>query len=233
MIRIKEIMADAMHLFYPHICTGCGSDLLSKNDLLCLDCIKELPHTNFACYENNPIEKVFTGRIRISAAHSEFYFSKGQLIQQLIHQLKYKSNIDIGIYLGEIMGNTLVRSKRFSQIDYLIPLPLYPDKEARRGYNQAGVICSGIYNSTNIPVMTGNVIRRRPTETQTRKHRVERWQNVEGSFIINDAGSLAGKHVLLVDDVITTGATLEACGQVILQVPGSSVSLCSLAHASK
>ena len=233
MTPLKNILADAWHLFYPHICTGCGSDLINKDNLLCINCIDELPHTDFALHENNPIEKIFTGRIKIRAAHSEFYFSKGQLVQQLIHLLKYKSDKEIGYYLGEIMGNSLLKGSRFSNIDYLIPLPLYPDKEFKRGYNQAEVICQGTSKSTQIPVMVNNVVRQRPTETQTRKHRTERWQNVDGSFIIKNPAALTGKNVLLIDDVITTGATLEACGQVILQIPGTSVSFASLAHASK
>jgi ComF family protein len=226
MVSVKNLLADALHLFYPHVCTGCGSDLIEKDVLLCINCINELPHTNFALYEDNPIEKVFTGRINIKAAHSEFYFSKGQLIQHLIHLLKYKNNKEVGFYLGEIMGNTLLKSGRFSNMDYLVPLPLYADKEFKRGYNQAEVICQGISSSTRVPVLVNNVIRQRPTETQTRKHRAERWQNVEGSFIIKDPSKLRGKNVLLVDDVITTGATLEACGQVILQVPGDNHQFC-------
>ena len=233
MIPIKNILLDAFHLFYPHTCTGCGSDLINKNNLLCINCIHELPHTNFALYENNPIEKIFTGRIKIKAAHSEFYFSKGQLIQHLIHQLKYNNNREIGYYLGEITGNSLLKSNRFSNIDYLIPLPLYADKEFKRGYNQAEIICRGMQTTTQIPVMVNNVVRQRPTETQTRKHRAERWQNVAGSFTIKNPAALTGKNILLVDDVITTGATLEACGQVILNIPGASISFASLAHASK
>jgi ComF family protein len=233
MIPVKSILKDALHLFYPYICTGCGSDLISKNSLLCINCIDELPHTNFVLYENNPIEKIFTGRIKIRAAHSEFYFSKGQLVQHLIHLLKYNNNKEIGQYLGEIMGNSLLKGNRFSNIDYLIPLPLFADKEFKRGYNQAEIICRGIYTSTQIPVMINNVVRKYATETQTRKHRTERWQNVDGSFIIQDPAKLTGKNVLLVDDVITTGATLEACGKLILEIPGTSVSFASLAHASK
>lgn len=233
MITLKNIFADTLHLFYPHICTGCGSDLIGKDSLLCIQCINDLPHTHFADYPNNPIEKVFAGRIPFEAAHSEFYFSKGQLLQQLIHLLKYKNNREIGHYLGELMGNSLLRSNRFSHIDYLVPLPLFAEKEFKRGYNQAAIICNGIQAATQIPVMTKNVIRRHATETQTRKHRAERWQNVADSFMILDPASITGKNILLVDDVITTGATLEACGQVILQVPGTMISFAALAHASK
>jgi len=233
MLSVKNIFADALHLFYPHICSGCGSDLLGKDNLLCIHCIYDLPFTRFESHPNNPIEKIFMGRMPVQAAHSEFYFSKGQLVQHLIHLLKYKNNKEIGHWLGELMGNSLLQGGRFSKIDYLVPLPLYPDKEFRRGYNQAEVICNGIHAATGIPVMTKNVIRQRPTETQTRKHRAERWQNVDGSFSIQDPETLKGKNILLVDDVITTGATLEACGRLILKVPGSSISLAALAHASK
>ena len=163
MLSVKDLFADTLHLFYPHTCTGCGSDLLSKESLLCIRCINDLPHTNFAFYKNNPIEKIFTGRLPFIAAHSEFYFSKGQVLQHLIHQLKYKNNKEIGHYLGELMGNSILKSPRFANIDYLVPLPLYADKEFKRGYNQAAIICNGIYASSKIPVMLKNVIRKRPT----------------------------------------------------------------------
>ena len=230
---IKNLLADALHLFYPHYCTGCGSDLLAKDNLLCLHCLASLPHTHFALFENNYVENIFRGRMPVKAAHSEFYFSKGQLVQQLIHLLKYKANKEIGYFLGEIMGNSLLSGSRFSNIDYVVPLPLYPDKEFKRGYNQAALICHGISAVTNIPTMENNIIRQHPTETQTRKHRSERWLNVDGSFAVKTISSIIGKNILLVDDVITTGASLEACGQAILNVAGTSLSIAALAHATK
>lgn len=230
---IKNLLADTLHLFYPHYCTGCGSDLLAKDNLLCLHCLASLPHTHFALFENNYVENIFRGRMSVKAAHSEFYFSKGQLVQQLIHLLKYKANKEIGHFLGEIMGRSLLSGSRFSNIDYVVPLPLYPDKEFKRGYNQAALICHGISAVTNIPTMENNIIRQRPTETQTRKHRSERWLNVDGSFAVKTISSIIGKNILLVDDVITTGASLEACGQAILNVAGTSLSIAALAHATK
>jgi ComF family protein len=230
---LKNIANSAVHLFYPHICTGCGSDLLEEDNLLCLKCIHDLPHTNFAGFEGNPVEKYFWGRLPVTAAHSEFYFSKEFLLQHLIHQLKYKGNTQIGYYLGELMGKTMLSSYRFHSIDALIPLPLYPDKEHKRGYNQAAVICNGISSVMNVPVLNGNVIRQRPTETQTRKHRTERWENVKGSFRLVNEKSLLNKHLLLVDDVITTGATLEACGHAILQIEDVKLSIATLAYAAK
>ncbi|MEO7266122.1 MAG: phosphoribosyltransferase family protein [Ferruginibacter sp.] len=228
-----KILSDAIHLFYPSVCVGCGSDSIIKNQLLCLSCINKLPRTGFAKLPGNALEKIFLGRLPLSAAHSEFYFAKGKLVQHLIHQLKYKSNADVGIYLGEMMGNTLLHSERFSNLDYLIPLPLFPDKEFKRGYNQAEIICTGMSRIMNVPVLKNIVCRQHATETQTRKHRTERWENVAESFIVKDPDKLSGKKLLLVDDVVTTGATLEACGQVILQANASSLSIATLAKASK
>jgi len=229
----KTILSDTLHLFYPHLCTGCGSDLLQEDNILCLRCITNLPHTNFAQHANNPIEKIFWGRISLVAAHSEFYFAKESLIQHLIHQLKYKGNQEVGIYLGELMGRSLLNSNRFKNIDYLIPLPLFPDKERTRGYNQAAVICRGLSGIMNVPVLSGKVTRQRFTETQTKKHRTERWENVADSFMLNDKEKLQGKNILLIDDVITTGATLEACGHSIMQAAEVNLSIATLSMAIK
>ncbi len=231
--RLKNIFSSTLHLFYPHLCTGCGSDLLKEQNLLCIKCMHNLPHTNFAVFANNQIEKDFWGRIPLTAAYSQFYFSKEFLIQHLIHQLKYKGDTKIGFYLGEMMGKTLLNSNRFSTIDALIPLPLFADKEHKRGYNQATVICNGISAVMNIPVLNNAVIRQQATQTQTRKHRTERWENVKDSFKVAKANEISGKHLLLVDDVVTTGATLEACGHVILQVANVKLSMATLAYAVK
>lgn len=220
-------------MFFPNICQGCGSDKLHNQQILCLHCISVLPKTGFENLENNPLEKIFTGRIQLSAAWSQYYFTKGKLIQQLIHLFKYKQQSAIGSYLGEIMGESLLSSSRLPAFDYLVPLPLFADKEFKRGYNQAEIICKGISNTTSIPLHTNNVVRKRATQTQTRKHRTERWENVAGSFHVKSPEKIHGKHILLVDDVVTTGATLEACGQVILDAGASSLSFATLAIAGK
>ena len=233
MSKLLPIIAHALHLFYPHSCTACGHDVLDKDALLCMKCIHQLPHTHFAAQENNPVEKIFFGRLSLTAAHSEFYFSKASIMQQLIHQLKYKGNTEIGFHLGEWLGQSLLASHRFNGLDAILPLPLYPDKERKRGYNQAAVICEGISAVRRVPVLKNKVIRQRHTDTQTKKHRAERWQNVDGSFIVLDKPALAGKNVLLVDDVITTGASLEACGAALMAVPNLTLSIATLAIASK
>jgi ComF family protein len=226
------ISTSLFHLFYPHNCIGCGSDILENENFLCLECINNLPHTHFAMHANNPVEKIFWGRVAITAAMSEFYFSKASIIQNLIHEFKYKGNKKIGLYLGSLIGESLLNSNRF-HIDAIIPLPLFEKKEKKRGYNQAEILFNGISEVMNIPIIKNNVIRIIPTETQTKKHRAERWQNVEKSFTVLQPEYLEGKHILLVDDVITTGATLEACASEILKVNNVSLSVATLAKATK
>jgi ComF family protein len=233
LINLKELLRGFLHLFYPHVCKGCGSDVIEDENLLCLQCINNLPYTNFSVHANNPVEKIFWGRLPLTAAMSEFYFAKGTVIQRLVHEFKYKGNKDVGMYLGAMMGSSLISNNRFKKIDALIPLPLYADKEHKRGFNQANILCEGIAEMMNIPVIKGNVIRKRFTQTQTKKHRQERWQNVEGSFKVDNIAQLKDKHLLLVDDVITTGATLEACGKEILIIDNVKLSVATLAYAFK
>lgn len=230
---ILSLLKDVSRLFYPVICPGCGNELFNQNSNLCLKCITQLPHTGFANFNNNPIEKIFSGRLPLLAAHSEFYFTKNSIIQFLMHELKYKGNKEMGLYLGKLLGESLLKSQRFKEFDYLVPLPMHPVKEFKRGYNQAEIICNGISSSTNIPVLIKKVLRNKQTETQTRKHRTERWQNVYDSFLVEEPESLYNKKIILVDDVITTGATLEACGINILKIKGATLGIAAVAYASK
>lgn len=233
MLLLCDFLKNTLHLFYPHNCTGCGNDLLPEKEMLCLSCLSALPYTKFEKFTGNPVEKIFYGRLAILAAHSEFYFSKGQLIQHLLHQLKYNNNKNIGRYLGKILGNHLLESGRFLRPDYLVPLAMSAKKEFKRGYNQATIICEGIAEVLHTPLLSSNIVRTRTPETQTKKHRAERWENVEGSFAVTNSTQLEGKHILLVDDVLTTGATLEACCNSLKAIPGISISIATLAFASK
>lgn len=220
------------HLLYPHICIGCGSDVIDHENFLCLHCIQDLPHTNFAMHANNPLEKKFWGRLALSSATSEFYFSKRTITQNIVHEIKYNGNKNAGRYFGNLIGKSLLNSNRFN-IDVIIPLPLFEKKEKMRGYNQSEILCNGIAEIINKPVIKNNVTRKVFTETQTKKHRTERWKNVENTFHVIDPQVLEGKHILLVDDVVTTGATLEACGTEILKIKNILLSAATLAMATE
>jgi ComF family protein len=232
-VYLKNTISSLTNLFFPKLCSGCGNDLFGDEEILCISCIDKLPATNFHLHANNPVEKIFWGRLPLVMASSYLYFTKDSLLQHLLHSFKYNGNKDIGFYFGRCMGKAFLQSNRFNGIDALIPLPLHPRKEKKRGYNQATVLCNGIADIMQIPVLTTAVIRPTATETQTHKNRIRRWQNIEGKFLMNDTNSILNKHVVLVDDVVTTGATLESCGQELLRADGVRLSIATLAYTSK
>jgi ComF family protein len=230
MVKVQSAFSDLLHLFFPHNCTGCGSDILGDDQMLCLHCLSDLPVTSFFQNPGNPVESTFYGRLPVRNAAAAYFFTKDSLLQHLIVQLKYRGNKEIGFYLGKILGRLIIQSDRFSEIDVMVPLPLNPKKEKKRGYNQATAICKGIADIWNKPVIENIVIRNVFTETQTHKGRISRWENMDGVFAVTDSSLLQGKHTLLVDDIVTTGATLEACGAEILKIPGTTLSLATLAY---
>lgn len=179
-------------------------------------------------HAGNPLEKKFWGRLPLASAMSELYFSKDSIVQNMIHEFKYRGNKDAGRYFGNLIGRSLLNSNRFN-VDVIVPLPLFIRKEKMRGFNQAEILCNGIGEIIKKPIVKKNVMRSIFTESQTKKRRIERWRNVEGIFYINDPKSLEGKHILLVDDVITTGATIDACGSEILKVADTTLSVASFA----
>jgi len=233
MHTLKNIANDFSHLFFPHVCAGCGTDILSADALLCIYCFYQLPVTNFHLYASNPVEKIFYGRLLVENASSYCYFTKNSLIQRLISQIKYKGNKELGYFAGKLMGESLMPNNRFDNIDVIVPLPLFAAREKRRGYNQAAVLCDGISALTGIPVIKNAVLRVSHTETQTHKNRIERWHNMEGRFELQDTEAISNKHILLVDDVITTGATLEACGSTLLKTKNTQLSILTLAYSVK
>ncbi len=227
--KLISYLKDFSHLLYPHNCEGCGTDVLHDDAILCTKCLFELPETNFCNTSDNPVEKIFYGRLNIVSAAAVYYFTKDSLLQHLMIELKYRNNKEVGFYLGKQLGYQLQESQRFTDVDVIVPLPLNPKKEKKRGYNQAMIICEGIASIWRKPVLKNVVIRTLFTETQTQQDRVHRWQNMQNVFAITDTKILEGKHVLLVDDVITTGATLEACGAPILKIPGAKLSIATVA----
>ncbi|TAL51857.1 MAG: ComF family protein [Chitinophagaceae bacterium] len=233
MIHLKEIKDSLLQLVFPHVCSGCGSDLLNEESQLCLRCLTAMPETNFHIHANNPVEKIFWGRLQLVSATAQYYFTKESLMQRLMHQFKYKGNKELGLQLGRLMGSGLKETDRFNNIEGLIPLPLFPSKEKKRGYNQATILCEGMAEIMNVPVLRNIIVRTEYTETQTKKGRLERWINMEGKFELVNEDVIQNKHILLVDDVITTGATLEACGIELLRAGNVKLSVATLCQASR
>ena len=226
------LINDFISLIYPKTCMACGKSLYKNEDCLCTYCLYHLPKTNFHLEKDNEVERVFWGRVRIESAASFLYFSKGGKVQKIMHKLKYKGRQEIGVFLGEQYGLELLNSDTFKNIDIIIPVPLHKMKLKKRGYNQSEKFAEGLSLSMKKPVSTDNLYRKIFSETQTKKTRYKRWQNVESIFDIKNPELLKSKHILLVDDVITTGATMEACVNVLKKVPEIKISIASIAYAS-
>ncbi len=218
-------------LLFPRLCVVCGDKLIEQEHWICLHCLHHIPRTNYHLDADNPVARLFYGRVKMEYATSFFFFSKGSDYQTLLHNLKYKGMKELGEEMGKCFGIDLLQSPEFSSVDVICPVPLHPQKEKKRGYNQSWWIASGIARQMQKELSYGNLKRVVATETQTRKSRFERWQNVEGIFELSDPEAFSGKHILLVDDVVTTGATLEACAQTILLASNARVSVATLATA--
>jgi len=222
---------DFISLIFPRICAVCGNSLWTHEKVLCHFCEFHLPKTNFHLDEENPVTRVFWGRAQIERGGAFLYFNKGNRVQRLVHQLKYKGRKDIGIYLGTLYGNSLRNIVPFREVHSIIPVPLHRKKYMQRGYNQSEQFAIGLAASMNVPVNTFLLTRTKATETQTRKSRFNRYQNVREIFSVCNPGEYSGQHLLLVDDVITTGATLESCIQALSVIPGVKISIACIATA--
>ena len=208
--RIQAYSAGFLHLFYPHICMHCGSEELSAATVLCVDCEKNLPYTEFLAIENNKVEKIFWGRVLIQEAGASLFFTKDSIVQALIFALKYAHQKKAGRLLGNIMGQAMISSQRFKNIHCMIPIPLSKKKQRIRGYNQAMLLCQGIQEKLpHIPIVPV-LLKEKSSKSQTRQNRIERNHLGEQPFKLIDPSLLLDKNILIVDDVITTGATMEA-----------------------
>lgn len=231
MTALQQIKGSLLHLIFPHTCAGCGTELHSNDTEVCAACLAGLPQTYFIEHGNNGVEKIFWGRLPLRAAAAGYYVTGESVMQHLLYACKYGGNKDLGRQLGRLLGHSLNNTHRFNAVDAVVPLPLHPKKERARGFNQALLLCQGIADVTGRPVLANAVVRTAYTQSQTRKNRTQRWQNMEQRFAVADVAALQGKHLLLVDDVVTTGATLEACGRALLQAPGVTLSLLTLCYA--
>ena len=225
----SSIWKDLTSLFYPQVCMACGEQPAPKGEVVCVSCLYKLPKTNFHLQKENAFTERFWGRLPVEAGAALFFFTKSSRTQQLIHRLKYKGKRDIGIQMGKLYGETLRESALFGKVDVIVPVPLHPKKEQVRGYNQSAVFAKGLSQGMHKPWLSKGLVRTLHAESQTQKSRAERLDNIAQAFATGHADDLRGKHILLVDDVLTTGATLEACGLCLLAIPDVKLSMATLA----
>lgn len=228
---LRQLSHGLMHLFYPRLCEGCSKSLLQSEQVLCIGCGMYLSQTDYHHIPDNETALRFAGRIPFDHATSFAQFTDDSLLQHLLHGLKYRGKKEIGIYLGRQLGIVLQEVDWIKEIDLIVPVPLHPRKQATRGYNQSYIIAAGMSDVLYIPVATDTLVRTRHTESQTHKTRAERVNNMQDVFAVKGMESIANKHMLLIDDVLTTGATLEACAIPLLAVPGAKVSIATIGIA--
>jgi ComF family protein len=231
MNRLARLNINVLEFFFPTLCVTCRNRLVTQEKFLCIDCWHDLPATNFHLQPENKVEQLFWGRVKIENATAFFTYNKGSNYQHLIHFIKYKGLKELGFETGRRFGLALSASPKFNSVDIILPVPLHPKKQKIRGYNQSEWIAKGISESMGKTVSVNNLQRNLHTSTQTRKNRYERWENVESIFEVKLPVEFAGKHILLVDDVVTTGSTLESCAFQLLQIENVKVSIATLAFA--
>jgi len=229
-MTLGTAVADIVDLFYPELCPACNRTIMKFEDRLCMDCLFELPFTDMHNIEDNMIEQRLWGKLDFEAATAMLYFKKGGRVQNALHQLKYHGHLDIGRKLGEMLADELLKCSRFDDVDVVVPVPLHPEKLSSRGYNQCDLIAEGMENKGYM-VCLDALSRSLHNPSQTRKGIYKRWENVSGIFSLHNAAELKNKHVLLIDDVITSGATLEACAKALKRIPGIRVSIAAVACA--
>jgi ComF family protein len=227
----QSYLADFVSLLFPELCVACRESLMANEHLICTGCRYNLPYTNFHLQPDNIVAQQFWGKIKLEGAYALFYFTKGGKIQNVLHQFKYKGVKQIGNLLGNIAGEQLIKSKVFNSVDLIIPVPLHKKRMLQRGYNQSACFAEGLSEKLNVVVEENNLVRLTATETQTHKSRFARFENMQEVFAIKNPERLMNKHVLLVDDVITTGSTLEACSVQLLKIPGLKLSIATIAYA--
>lgn len=221
---------DLIGLFYPDTCCVCERHLNQHENLLCIYCRHDLPFSGFSQHKNNAMEQSFYGRIPIVSATSLFLFQQQGMAQQLIHALKYNNRTEIGVFAGNLLYNEMFQCKRFTAFDCILPVPLHPKKQKKRGYNQLTTFGNTLADKFNIAYIEDVLIKKTASTSQTKKIRWERFKNNHSEFALTDKHCLENKHVLLIDDVMTTGATLEACCKTLLETENIKLSIATIAY---
>lgn len=226
------MLQDFIALIYPRNCVSCGNSLYKHEQQLCNYCIHQLPKTNFHKSLKNPVEALFYGRQNIAFASAYYLFEKSGGVQKILHAIKYKNNNILAVFIGELYGNELKENELISSAHFIIPVPLHAKKLKLRGFNQSEEFAKGLSLSLEIPINITVLKRKEFTETQTKKNKYQRWENVEDAFEITDYELFKNKHIIVVDDVITTGATIEACIELLKTIEGIKISVLTIAYAS-
>lgn len=229
----KDLCSGLLHLLYPNLCVGCGLDLPSTRYCFCIRCQHRLQPADMYLQVENEFTDRFWGRLPVESGAAMYYFSRKSPVQRALHHLKYKNQPDIGVRIGRRFGQLLAMSPLFQSIEAIVPVPLHWKKERQRGYNQSAMLARGIADALRLPVLPDVLLRQQFSDSQTRKKRMERFENVRTVFTVQRPDRIRGKHLLLVDDVLTTGATLEACGQVLMETPDVRLSMATIAIAMR
>jgi len=224
-----QYLKDFFHLFYPKLCILCENKLVTNENYLCTYCRHDIPTIDYTDYRKNKITEIFYGRVPIEKGMSLFFFRKKGKVKDLIHQLKYNGNQEVSSFIGYWFGEILYENKEFKDVDYIIPVPLHKSKFKKRGYNQLTKFGTILSTILDIPYKEHLLIKTSSTETQTLKQRFDRFKNIETNFLLTDISFCKNKHILLIDDIITTGATLEACCNELLKTKGIKISIATMA----
>ena len=231
MFLLFEYLQNFSELLYPKLCGGCGNHLYENEEVVCVYCRASLPLSGECDFENNASEKLFWGKVSITAAASFLFFQKKSSTQHLLHQLKYQQKENIGEWLGEQFAYSLQSKGRFAAVEIIIPIPLHPSRIKFRGYNQCDAIARGMASVLQIPIVNGVLIRSVATQSQTKKNRFQRFENMNSVFSVSQASAIKGKNILLLDDVLTTGATLISAAQVLQQAGSNKLFVGAIAKA--
>lgn len=222
--HIKNSILDLLHLIYPNLCIACSENIPIKSDIFCFSCKMHIPYSDSFHVANNELETRLLGRFPFESANSLFNFTAGSSVEQVLYKLKYNNQPNIGKVLGQHFGKKLLETKDIN-FDFIVPIPLHAKKQFKRGYNQSTKFALGISEAIQVPVKENILVKTYETSTQTKKNRLDRLENVLHSFEIKKGKSLEHKHILLVDDVVTTGATIEAAAIKLLDISGVKLSL--------